>query len=178
MQYNLMARAVMSTHFATRVPTYQYPDGYPGTCLLGSICITRIALLPAGTRLQLYWWHCGISLLVSLTCFRWWAHVFTSYNVPIEMINLASCITRGYDLKPLELFQSTLNSNDPELFRLWNLQRLLIFVNKSAPHIHHNSNNSHDHMLALALVFGPMVYREDSLASDIEPVPDPQRLQL
>ncbi len=59
----------MGTHFATRVPAYQYP---PGTHLLDielfsalngypdSIFITRVVLLPAGTRvpgtrLQLYY---------------------------------------------------------------------------------------------------------------------------
>ena len=55
-------RAVTGTHFATRVPAYQYPAG---TRLLGGACselfralngypgsnfITRVVLLPAGTR--------------------------------------------------------------------------------------------------------------------------------
>ncbi len=60
-----MTRAVMGTHFATRVPAYQYPAGTRVPVYkvqhvralngyLGSIFITQVVLLPAGTRVPVY----------------------------------------------------------------------------------------------------------------------------
>ncbi len=65
---DLLGRAVMGTHFATRVPAHQYPvgtrlsntqwvpvywvqHGYPGR-----IFVNRVVILHTGNRLQLYYW--------------------------------------------------------------------------------------------------------------------------